>query len=62
MPAGTLGYINLPALFCIVSTSILFAPLGARTAHAMPVNKLKRVFALLLYVLAAYMLYKGLRS
>jgi uncharacterized membrane protein YfcA len=28
----------------------------------MPVNKLKRVFALLLYVLAAYMLYKGLRS
>ncbi|MFN5802315.1 MAG: TSUP family transporter, partial [Burkholderiales bacterium] len=55
-------YINLPALFCIVSTSILFAPLGARTAHAMPVKKLKRVFALLLYVLAAYMLYKGLRS
>ena len=62
MPAGTLGYINLPALFCIVSTSILFAPLGARTAHAMPVKKLKRVFALLLYVLAAYMLYKGLGS
>jgi uncharacterized membrane protein YfcA len=62
MPAGTLGYINLPALFCIVSTSILFAPLGARTAHAMPVKKLKRVFAMLLYILAAYMFYKGLRA
>jgi uncharacterized membrane protein YfcA len=62
MPAGTLGYINLPALFCIVITSVLFAPLGAHTAHALPVKKLKRVFAMLLYVLAAYMFYKGLRS
>jgi uncharacterized membrane protein YfcA len=62
MPAGTLGYINFPALLCVVSTSVLFAPLGARTAHAMPVKKLKRLFALLLYALAAYMFYKGLRA
>jgi uncharacterized membrane protein YfcA len=38
------------------------APLGAATAHKLPVKKLKRVFASVLYVLAAYMLYKGLTA
>jgi uncharacterized membrane protein YfcA len=33
--------------------------MGARTAHKWPVKKLKRAFALLLYVLAAYMLWKA---
>jgi uncharacterized membrane protein YfcA len=31
-------------------------------AHAMPVAQLKRVFAGVLYCLAAYMLAKGLRA
>ena len=38
---------------------MLTAPLGARTAHALDVSRLKRVFALLLVALAGYMLYKG---
>jgi uncharacterized protein len=38
------------------------APLGAKTAHALPVKSLKRAFALVLYLLAAYMLYKGLTA
>jgi uncharacterized membrane protein YfcA len=38
------------------------APLGARAAHAMNVRQLKRAFAFLLFALAAYMLYKGLRG
>ena len=37
------------------------APIGARAAHRWPVKKLKRAFALLLYVLAAYMLWKAWR-
>lgn len=60
MPPGTLGYIYLPALASIVVTSVLTAPLGAKAAHAMSVGRLRRVFAGLLYVLAAYMLWKGL--
>jgi len=60
LPAGTVGYVYLPALVCIVATSMLTAPLGARAAHAMSVAGLKRVFALLLYALCAYMLWKGL--
>ncbi|MGD9943033.1 MAG: sulfite exporter TauE/SafE family protein [Burkholderiaceae bacterium] len=60
MPSGTFGYLYLPALVCIVVTSVFTAPLGARAAHAMSVKHLKQVFALLLYVLSAYMLWKGL--
>lgn len=60
LPAGTAGYIYLPALASIVATSVLTAPLGAHVAHAMDVGRLRNLFALLLYALAAYMLWKGL--
>ncbi len=59
LPGGTLGYVYLPALLAIVATSVLTAPLGVRAAHALSVAKLRRVFAMLLYALAAYMLWKG---
>jgi uncharacterized membrane protein YfcA len=59
MPPYTLGYIYLPALAAVVVASMLVAPIGARTAHRWPVKKLKRAFALLLYGLAAYMLWKA---
>ncbi len=62
LPAGSLGYVWLPALAVIASCSVFTAPLGAGMAHRLPVAQLKRVFALVLYVLAAYMLYKGLRG
>jgi len=56
---GAIGYLWLPAVAIIATASVLFAPLGARAAHAMHVAQLKRVFALMLYALAAYMLYKA---
>lgn len=62
LPAWSLGYIWLPALAVIASCSVLTAPLGAQMAHKLPVDKLKRVFALILYSLAAYMALKGLRG
>jgi uncharacterized membrane protein YfcA len=40
--------------------SVFFAPLGVRASHALPVAQLKRVFATVLFLLAGYMLYKGL--
>jgi len=52
---GALGYIHLTALAGIALGSILTAPLGARSAHALPVGKLKRIFALLLLALAIRM-------
>lgn len=59
MPTGTLGFIYLPALLVISVASVTTAPFGARAAHRLNVQQLKRVFAGLLYALAAYMLYKA---
>jgi uncharacterized membrane protein YfcA len=62
LPEASFGYIWLPALVVIALCSVITAPLGARMAHALPVSRLKRVFATMLYLLAAYMLYKGLTT
>ena len=60
LPVGSFGYIWLPALLVIAVCSFATAPFGARAAHSIPIGKLKRIFASILYILAAYMLYKGL--
>lgn len=62
LPAGSIGYIWLPALGAVAMCSVLTAPLGAKAAHKLPVKQLKRVFASVLFLLAAYMLYKGLMA
>jgi len=58
-PPGALGYVFVPALAVIASASVLMAPVGARAAHALPVRPLKRIFALMLYALAASMWFKA---
>ncbi|HRO60337.1 MAG TPA: sulfite exporter TauE/SafE family protein [Burkholderiaceae bacterium] len=60
LPAGTVGFVYIPALLAIVASSVLTAPLGVKVAHALSVSRLRQVFAGLLYALAAYMLWKGL--
>jgi uncharacterized membrane protein YfcA len=59
---GSFGYLYLPALAVIALASVTMAPWGARTAHALDRSQLQRVFAALLYGLAGYMLWRGLRS
>lgn len=56
IPEYSLGYIYLPALVGIVVTSVLTAPLGVRLAHSLPVDRLKRVFSVLLLVVGTRML------
>jgi len=56
LPAHTIGYIYLPALLWIVFASMATAPLGARVAHLTPARKLRKVFAILLFVLATRLL------
>ena len=58
MPPGSLGYLYLPGLLVISLASMSTAPLGARTAHRMDIRPLKRLFALVLYCLAAYFLFR----
>jgi hypothetical protein len=57
LPSFCLGFIHLPALGTIVLASVAMAPLGAKTAHSLPVGKLKKFFALLLFVLATRMVW-----
>jgi len=62
LPPASFGYIWLPALTVIALCSVFMAPLGARVAHRLPVKQLKRIFASVLYLLAAYMFWKGVTS
>jgi uncharacterized membrane protein YfcA len=57
LPAYSLGFIYLPALAGIALSSWLTAPIGARVAHRLPVARLKRIFAGLLYLLGLRMAY-----
>ncbi|MEW5771502.1 MAG: sulfite exporter TauE/SafE family protein [Pseudomonadota bacterium] len=57
LPPWSLGFVYLPAFLAIAAGSGLTAPLGARWAHRLPVARLKKAFATLLYLLALRMAY-----
>lgn len=59
---GALGYLYLPALVVLAFASVLMAPVGVKAAHGVNVKQLKRVFAWVLFILSAYMLFKGLTT
>ncbi|MEZ0307414.1 MAG: TSUP family transporter, partial [Ramlibacter sp.] len=56
MPPGSIGYLYLPGLVVVSLASMTMAPVGARTAHRMDIQPLKKLFALVLYALALYFL------
>lgn len=56
LPDWSLGYVYLPAFLAIISTSFIFAPLGVKLAHSLPVIKLKKIFAVLLILVAGKMI------
>jgi uncharacterized membrane protein YfcA len=57
LPPFSLGFVYLPALIGIVCASVFTAPLGVKLAHALPVDKLKRIFAVFLYLVATRMVW-----
>jgi len=59
LPTGSLGYVNLLGVALIVPTTIMFAPLGAKLAHALPRRKLSLLFGAFLFVVAIRMAYKA---
>lgn len=56
LPEYTLGYIYLPAFALVALAGVLTAPLGAKAAHAMSTNRLKKIFVGLLYLLGTKLL------
>jgi uncharacterized protein len=57
LPEYSLGYAYLPALVGIACASVVTAPLGVHLAHSLPVDRLKRVFAVLLLAVGTRMLF-----
>ena len=52
----SIGYLYWPAALIIVAMTIFFAPIGARLAHYLPIEILKRSFATLLMIVGIKML------
>lgn len=59
LPEPRLGFVYLPALLALVLTSVPFAPLGARAAHALPRTLLRRVFAGFLAIMGLNLLWRA---
>ena len=60
LPAHSLGFVYLPALFWVALASIITAPLGAKATHRMKTEVLRKLFALLLLALATKLLFNVL--
>jgi uncharacterized membrane protein YfcA len=56
LPPYSLGYVYLPALVGIVVGTLITVPWGAMAAHSMPVSRLKKIFAVIVFALATKML------
>lgn len=59
LPEWSLGYLYVPAFLCIVTSSRVFAPVGAQLAHKLPTEKLKRIFALFLFAAGIRLLWQA---
>jgi hypothetical protein len=57
--AASTGYVLWPAVAGISVTSVILAPVGARLAHSLPVERLRQGFALLLVFVGLRMLLVG---
>jgi uncharacterized membrane protein YfcA len=56
LPPLSLGYVYIPALVALVAASFVTVPLGAHVAHRTRVIVLRRIFAVVLFMLATRML------
>ncbi|MDO5769847.1 MAG: sulfite exporter TauE/SafE family protein, partial [Psychrobacter sp.] len=58
---NTIGFVHIYAFLGIASMSFFTAKLGAKVAHMLSPELLKKCFSLLLFVIGCYFLYKGLK-
>lgn len=55
---GALGYVHLPAAAVLITTSVIFAPMGVAAAHYLAPAILRRVFGLYLTFIGVLMIAK----
>jgi uncharacterized membrane protein YfcA len=56
LPPGSFGYVNMLGFGLIVPLTVLFAPVGAKIAHAVNPDYLKKGFALFLFITSIKMM------
>lgn len=54
---GFLGYVYLPAVLGVVSTSLFAAPFGAQLTDRLPVRLIKKIFGVFLLLVSARMMF-----
>ncbi len=54
-----IGYVYLPALIPLAITCAIFAPLGVQVAHRISSQKLRSAFGVLMYIVAARMIFSA---
>ena len=59
LPPFSLGFVNLPGFLALALLTAITAPIGARLAHRLPQQHLKRAFAVVLAIVALNMLRKA---
>ncbi len=57
LPTGSFGYVYLPSFFGVAIGSVFTASFGAKLAHKLPSKHIKRYFSLLIFVLAAKLMW-----
>ena len=56
VPVNAISYLYWPAALIIVAMTVIFAPMGARLAHYLPIRTLKQIFSVLLIIIGVRML------
>ncbi|MBB5021458.1 sulfite exporter TauE/SafE family protein [Desulfurispira natronophila] len=59
LPEWSLGYIYLPALLGIATFTFLAVPLGVAISHRLPAAQLKRIFGILVLIVAVRILWQA---
>jgi uncharacterized protein len=60
LPVWSFGFVYLPAMVGIALASVPFARLGAKLAHQLPADALKRSFSVLLFIVGGRFILQGL--
>ena len=60
LPPFSLGHVNLLAFVLISMCTVAMAPVGARLAHSLDASRLKKLFAVLLSIVAVRMIWTAL--
>lgn len=62
LPPMSAGFVNLPAFALISVFTVLMAPVGAALAHRLPADNLRKLFGLLLALVAGRMVWQAIAA